>query len=152
MKPGSTPGFACFVDIWGVISAISYGYNLIYYHIAQKHFGLIIRPFIQTQIKENIKAPRHWPLCGEFTGDRWIPAQMASNAENVSIWWRHHVLRCNGCPHEAHYHIKDNKPELKTQTQTTDVKLAPDSPASYSRIWGQRIWGLASYSNMRLTG
>ena len=24
----------------------------------------------QTQIKENIKAPRHWPLCGEFTGDR----------------------------------------------------------------------------------
>ena len=27
------------------------------------------------------------PLCGEFTGD---PAQMASNAEKVSIWWRHH--------------------------------------------------------------
>ena len=26
----------------------------------------------QTQIKENIKAPRYWPLCGEFTGDRWI--------------------------------------------------------------------------------
>ena len=25
------------------------------------------------QIKVNIKAPRHWPLCGEFTGDRWIP-------------------------------------------------------------------------------
>ena len=22
---------------------------------------------------ENIKAPRHWPLCGEFTGDRWSP-------------------------------------------------------------------------------
>ena len=29
-------------------------------------------------------------LCGEFTGE--FPAQMASNAENVSIWWRHHVL------------------------------------------------------------
>ena len=29
--------------------------------------------FIQKQIKENIKAPHHWPLCGEFTGDRWIP-------------------------------------------------------------------------------
>ena len=26
------------------------------------------------------------PMTGEF------PAQMASNAENVSIWWRHHVL------------------------------------------------------------
>ena len=24
------------------------------------------------QRKKN-KAPRHWPLCGEFTGDRWIP-------------------------------------------------------------------------------
>ena len=22
--------------------------------------------------KKNIKAPPHWPLCGEFTGDRWI--------------------------------------------------------------------------------
>ena len=32
--------------------------------------------FIRAQIKENIKGPRHWPVCGEF------PAQMASNAEN----------------------------------------------------------------------
>ena len=32
----------------------------------------------------------HWPLCGEFTGDRWILRTMASNAENVSISWRHH--------------------------------------------------------------
>ena len=31
------------------------------------------QPFIQAQIKDNIKAPRHWPLCGEFTGSRWIP-------------------------------------------------------------------------------
>ena len=38
----------------------------------QPHDCLLNR-FIQTQIKENIKAPRHWPLCGEFTGDRWIP-------------------------------------------------------------------------------
>ena len=49
------------------------------------------QPFVQAQIKENIKAPRHWPLCGEFTGDRWIPSQRASNAENISIWWRHHA-------------------------------------------------------------
>ena len=34
---------------------------------------LFTQAFIQTHIKENIKAPRHWPLCGEFTGDRWIP-------------------------------------------------------------------------------
>ena len=49
-------------------------------------------PFIQTQIKENIKAPRHWPLCGEFTGTGEFPAQRVSYAENVSIWWRHHVF------------------------------------------------------------
>ena len=28
---------------------------------------LFTQPLIQTQIKENMKAPRHWPLCGEFT-------------------------------------------------------------------------------------
>ena len=39
---------------------------------------LFTQPFIQEQIKENIKAPRHLRL------------QMASNAENASIWWRHH--------------------------------------------------------------
>ena len=41
---------------------------------------LFTQPFIRAQIKENIKAPRHWPLCGEFTG------------ENVSIRWRHHAI------------------------------------------------------------
>ena len=34
---------------------------------------LFTQPIIETQIKENIKAPRHWPLGGEFTGDRLIP-------------------------------------------------------------------------------
>ena len=34
---------------------------------------LFTQSFIRAQIKENIKAPRHWLLCGEFTGDRWIP-------------------------------------------------------------------------------
>ena len=30
-------------------------------------------------------------LASIFTGDGEFPAQMASNAEIVSIWWRHHV-------------------------------------------------------------
>ena len=55
---------------------------------------LFTQPFIQTQIKENIKAPRHWPLCGDFTGTGEFPAQRASYAENVSIWWRHHYDIC----------------------------------------------------------
>ena len=42
--------------------------------------------------KKNIQATCHWPLWREFTVHRWIPrTQRASNAENVSIWWRHHV-------------------------------------------------------------
>ena len=45
---------------------------------------IVTQLFIQAQIKENIKDPRHQPLCGEFTGE--FSAQMVSNAENVSIW------------------------------------------------------------------
>ena len=34
---------------------------------------LFTQPFIEAQIKENIKAPIHWPLWGEFTADQGIP-------------------------------------------------------------------------------
>ena len=55
---------------------------------------LFTEPFIRAQIKEIIKAPRHWPLGGEFTGD--FPAKMTSNAKNVSISWRHHEKESPG--------------------------------------------------------
>ena len=35
------------------------------------------------------QSPASLVFCGESTGD--FPAQMASNVENVPIWWRHHV-------------------------------------------------------------
>ena len=35
--------------------------------------NLFTQPFVQPQVKENIKAPRHWQLWGIFTGDRWNP-------------------------------------------------------------------------------
>ena len=53
-------------------------------------FRLFTQAFVQAQIKENIKAPRHRPLCEEFSGE--FPAQRASKAENVFIWWRHHAM------------------------------------------------------------
>ena len=53
----------------------------------QPHDCLLNRLLVQ--IKENIKAPRRWPLCGEFTVTGEFPAQRASNAEKVSFWWRH---------------------------------------------------------------
>ena len=35
-------------------------------------------------------------LCvGNSPGTGELPAQMASNAENISIWWRHHVIDVN---------------------------------------------------------
>ena len=51
---------------------------------------LFTHPFVQAQIKENSKAPRHWPLWGESTGDRWIPLTKGQWHSKVSIWWRHH--------------------------------------------------------------
>ena len=73
---------------------------------AMHYIGVIMstaasKPFIRAQIKENIKAPRHWSLwywagmalfCeGYSLGTGEFPAQKASNAENASIWWYHHV-------------------------------------------------------------
>ena len=35
-----------------------------------RRFRLFVQPFVQVQIKEKIKASRHWPLWEESTGDR----------------------------------------------------------------------------------
>ena len=53
---------------------------------------LFTQPFVQAQIKENIKAPRHWPLWGNSPVIGEFPAHRAINAEKFSISWRHHVL------------------------------------------------------------
>ena len=55
------------------------------------------QPFVPVQIKENIKAPRHWPLWWESTGDQWIPLHKGPVArkmfpfDDVSMW---HQVRC----------------------------------------------------------
>ena len=38
----------------------------------QPHYCLLNHLF-KAQIKENIKAPSHWHLWGELTGEQWIP-------------------------------------------------------------------------------
>ena len=62
---------------------------------------LFTQPFIQAHIKENIKAPRHWPLCGEFPSE--FPAQMTRDAENVSIWWRRHAKAYTSIQYHTEY-------------------------------------------------
>ena len=74
-------------------------------HIQAVHYSDVIIGVMASQIAsltigystvysgaENIKAPRHWPFVrnSPMTGE--FPAQMASNTENVSIWWRHHAV------------------------------------------------------------
>ena len=58
--------------------------------IHQPHDCLLNR-LSKAQIKENIKAARHWPLWGEF------PTQRASNAEITSSWklYLHFLLSLN---------------------------------------------------------
>ena len=57
-----------------------------------QRFDCLPKPFVQAQLKENIKAPRHWPLCGNLPVTDEIPAQRASSTENVSSWWRFMII------------------------------------------------------------
>ena len=59
----------------------------------QPHDCLVTRLFMQRSKKAS--KLRDTGLCvgnSAVTGE--FPTQRASNAEKVSIWWRHHVLRC----------------------------------------------------------
>ena len=55
----------------------------------------------QAQIKEYTKAPRHWPLCGEITGHRWIPphkwlvTQKCYHLMTSSCWATPAYLKCS---------------------------------------------------------
>ena len=53
---------------------------------------LFAQPFVQTHIKENIKASSHCFLWRGSLGDGF-PSKRTSNAENVSIWWHHHIIQ-----------------------------------------------------------
>ena len=56
-------------------------------------FGLFSQLFVQAEIKEHIKAPVYWLCEGNppVTVTSGFPSQTVSDAENVSIRWRHHV-------------------------------------------------------------
>ena len=76
-KPASPARTLIMRNVWSPVSPLT-GCEVTRAHLttSQETLQLVqvsCLSFILTQIKENIKAPRHWPLCGEFTGDRWIP-------------------------------------------------------------------------------
>ena len=60
---------------------------------------LLTQPLIQAQIKEKIKAPRHWPLCGEpapmFSFDDIIMQIMIQAPDLAKIFYRGHPSEKN---------------------------------------------------------
>ena len=52
------------------------------------------QPFVQVQIAENIKAPRHWPLWGEFTarGDVIFVIWTTDGTCVLVVWWNWSLL------------------------------------------------------------
>ena len=65
------------------------------------------QPFVEAQIKETSKlrvtghCEENSPVTGEF------PTQRASNAENISIWWRHHWI-CIFKDHRSLFFVDPN--------------------------------------------
>ena len=55
--------------------------------------------------QRHIKAPGHGPLCGEFTGEKWVAlnlpvtcgfcSQLARDSENIFMSWCHDICRWN---------------------------------------------------------
>ena len=66
--------------------------NTIAFQITSLNLRLFTQPIVQAEIKKTPKlritglCEENSPVTGEF------PAKRASFAENVSIWWRHHVF------------------------------------------------------------
>ena len=104
-------------DVSVAYVALRWRHNGRDWHLKSPASRLFTQPFIQTQIKENIKALCHWLCAGNSSGTGEFPARMASNAENVSIWWRHHGIsqqhdHCDTqsrgletLPHSNHQHL-----------------------------------------------
>ena len=59
----------------------------------QPHHCLLNRLF-GCRSKKTLKLRVTGRCAGNSPGTGEFPAQMASNAENVSIWWRHHETHC----------------------------------------------------------
>ena len=92
---------SCFSVVWNwsILSISSIHFYLDSHHYNNVIMGamasqttsltIIYSTVCRAQIKEKIKAPRRWPLCGEFTGVN-SPHKWPVTRKNVSIWWRHH--------------------------------------------------------------
>ena len=65
--------------------------------------GCLLNYLLRRGSKKTSKLPVTSLCAGNSPGTGEFPAQRASNAENVSIWWRHHVLinKSRSCCHDC---------------------------------------------------
>ena len=77
-----------------------------------------------------------------------FPAQMTSNAENVSIWWRHHAYKNTVCEITRGWLV--NRPLMDSQRYTKDLKFAIYH-AVMIPLWNPSFWHHHQSSDIRGT-
>ena len=88
---------------------------------------------IQAQIKENIKAPRHWPLCGEVTGTKCFHLMTSSWYWNVP-WSIQQYARTF-----MYWHVSD------VFNSTQFIPTGPDDSVWHHRTWSTLVNKSACY-------
>ena len=78
-------------------------------------------------------------LCGEFTGDRWIPRTKTQLRRNVSIWWRHPVYLAHNL------RMKTSNEDLKSDHPKLGGKCHICNYASYTKYLGKSSWSLENW-------
>ena len=83
-------------------------YPLQWHHIERngisnhQRLNCLVNRLFRSRAKKILKL-RVISLCeGNLLMTSEFPAHRASNAENVSIWWRHHVVQCSRDSHRRH--------------------------------------------------
>ena len=75
-------------------------------------FNIFIRPTLKKTSKLCISGL----LWGESNNDWWIPLKNSSNAESVSMSWRHHAMVVGTAPDMRHIHLEHIKSKISAST------------------------------------
>ena len=105
----------------------------------------LLNRLFKVQINEKLKAPRDWPLRGNSPVTDEFPAQRASSAENVSIWWRHHpLINCRVC----YWKVTDQRIQSVGSRSRYHIFEIDNCPRHMhwwkSHIWWTRFIGILS--------
>ena len=128
------------------ITMTSYGRNSVSNH--QPHHCLLNRLF-RPRSKKTSKLRVTGLSAGNSPGIGEFPAQMASNAENVSIWWRHHGVTK---PQYAKLLWAEAYSMRKDVRYIRNVLFRDDFPQCISAKTETRTLGPLEYSKRRLIG